>query len=76
MPSDNPVDWTAINQLVKPEHQYLDAVAPPLDAVRMAWPFKTEEELQVLSKWFRKEKRTQYQKIIKTHMDKYGKAFL
>lgn len=65
-----------VDQLVKPEHQYRDVVGAPLDAVRMAWPFKTEEELLALSRWFRKEKRTRYETAVKHHIDQYGKAFL
>lgn len=53
---DEPVvDWFLVNQLVAPEHQYQDVVDPPLDAVRMAWPFKTEEERQLIIKWMRKQ---------------------
>jgi len=65
-----------VDQLVKPENQYKDAVDPPLDAVRMAWPFKTEAELRALSRWFKLEDSKIKQKAIKDHVDKYGKAFL
>ena len=65
-----------VDQLVKPEHQYRDVVKAPLDAVRMAWPFKTEKELVALTRWFKKEKRIRYEAAVKNHMDKYGKAFL
>jgi hypothetical protein len=66
------VDWFLINQLVPKEYQYLDAVDPPLDAVWMAWPFKTEEELKVLSKWFKKQERNAKQKEI----EQLGEALL
>jgi hypothetical protein len=49
------VDWFLINQLVEPEHQYLDADNPPLDSLRMAWPFKTDEERKEIRKWMRKQ---------------------
>ena len=44
-----------VDQLVAPEHQYLDADAPPLDSLRMAWPFKTDEERKEIRKWMRKQ---------------------
>lgn len=66
------VDWFLINQLVPKEHQYLDAEELPLDSVRMAWPFKTEEELKVLSKWFKKQERKTKQKEI----EQLGEALL
>lgn len=59
------VNWTMINQLVSKEHQYLNAVDAPLDSVRMAWPFKTEEELKILSKWFKEQKQSIKQKELK-----------
>ena len=65
-----------VDQLVKPEHQYREVVAPPLDAVRMAWPFKTEEELLLLSKWFKKQQRAVKEKQIKEHVETYGKALV
>jgi hypothetical protein len=49
------VDWSLINQLVESEHQYLDASNPPLDSLRMAWPFKTDEERKEIRKWMRKQ---------------------
>lgn len=65
-----------VDQLVKPEHQYLDLVDPPLDAIRMAWPFKTEEELKILSKWFKEEEKKLKKKTIQEHIKKHGEAFL
>ena len=62
--SEPVVDWFLVNQLVSKEHQYLDVIDPPLDAVRMAWPFKTEEELRILSKWFKQQERKTTQKDI------------
>ena len=44
-----------VDQLVAPEHQYLDADDPPLDSLRMAWPFKTDEERKEIRKWMRKQ---------------------
>jgi hypothetical protein len=70
--NDPTVDWFLVNQLVPKEHQYLDAEEPPLDSVRMAWPFKTEEELKVLSKWFKKQERNTKQKEI----EQLGEALL
>lgn len=65
-----------VDQLVPEEHQYKDVKEPPLDNVRMAWPFKTEEELKVLSKWFRQEEKQLKKKQIKDHIDQHGEAFL
>lgn len=65
MSEDNTINWTMINALVKPEHQYLDAENAPLDAIRMAWPFKTEEELKALSKWFKEQKQITKQRELK-----------
>ena len=65
-----------VDQLVKPEHQDREVVSPPLDAVRMAWPFKTEKELQLLSKWLKKEQRAVKEKQIKEHVETYGKALV
>jgi hypothetical protein len=65
-----------VDQLVAPEHQYRDLVDPPLDPVRMAWPFKTEEELKLLSVWFKKQERLTKKKQIEDHKEKYGKALL
>jgi hypothetical protein len=44
-----------VDQLVAPEHQYLDADDPPLESLRMAWPFKTDEERKEIRKWIRKQ---------------------
>jgi hypothetical protein len=38
----------------------------------MAWPFKTEEELKILSKWFKKQERNAKQKEI----EQLGEALL
>lgn len=65
-----------VDQLVKPENQYRDAVSPPLDNIRMAWPFKTEAELVALSKWFRTQDRAIKDKQLKEHVEQYGDAFL
>lgn len=65
-----------VDQLVNPENQYRDAVDPPLDAVRMAWPFKTEEELKVLAKWHKKQLSQLKKKQIKEHVNTYGKALI
>jgi hypothetical protein len=63
------VDWFLINQLVAPEHQYLDADDPPLDSLRMAWPFKTDEERKKIQKWMRKQN-----KIRKIEFSKFEEA--
>ena len=65
-----------VDQLVAPEHQYTDVKDAPLDPVRMAWPFKTEEELRVLSKWFREQNKDLKKKQIEEHIKKHGEAFL
>jgi len=41
--------------LVASEHQYLDVDDPPLDSLRMAWPFKTDEERKKIQKWMMKQ---------------------
>ena len=68
-----------MNDLVKPEYQYGWLEDPPLDPVRMAWPFKTEEELKILSKWF-KEEDEKYKEMEKGRrkkiLEEAGKAFL
>lgn len=65
-----------VDQLVAPEHQYRDLADPPLDSVRMAWPFKTEEELKILSRWFKEEEKKIKKKQIKEHTETFGKALL
>ena len=65
------VDWFLVNQLVAPEHQYQDVVNPPLDAVRMAWPFKTEEERALIVKWMRKQTKAR-----RIEVAKLGEALL
>lgn len=70
------MDWCLVNQLVAPEYQYLDVKDPPLPHVRMAWPFKTEEELRILSKWYKEEERKTKKKTIEQHIQQYGKALL
>lgn len=76
MSDEKVVDWFLVNQLVAPEHQYLDVKNPPLPHVRMAWPFKTEEELRILSKWFKDEEKKTKKKVIDQHVEYYGKALL
>ena len=66
------INWTLVNQLVPKDHQYLDAVDPPLDAIRMAWPFKTEEELKLLSKWFKQQER----RIKQKQLEQAGESIL
>ncbi len=58
------VDWFLINQLVAPEHQYKDVVDPPIESVRMAWPFKTEEEREVIRKWFKRQNKVRKIKML------------
>lgn len=70
------IDWNIINLIVKPDHQYREVEHPPLDNIRMAWPFKTEEELKVLSKWFKEETKKLKSKQIKEHIEQYGEALL
>lgn len=76
MKVSNEVDWAMINNIVDPEHQHREVKGAPLDPVRMAWPFKTEGELQLLSKWYREEQKTYQDKVVQEHVKKYGKAFL
>jgi len=70
------MDWFLVNQLVAPEYQYRDIKEPPLDAVRMAWPFKTEEELKILSHWFKQEEKKLKKKQIQEHVKQYGESLL
>lgn len=70
------VTQAMVDELVKPEHQYQEVKDAPLDAVRMAWPFKTEEELLILSRWFKKESKCLKKKQIENHIKEYGEAFL
>ena len=77
MSDDNPAGaWVAINNLVAQENQYRDIKNPPLSSVRMAWPFKTEEELKILSKWYKKQQKAVKEKETREHVEKYGKALL
>ena len=55
MSDESVVDWNMVNNIVAPEHQYREAKDPPIDEVRMAWPFKTEEEREIIRKWFKKD---------------------
>jgi len=48
----------------------------PLDNVRLAWPFKTEEELRILSQWYRQEEKKIKKKQIIEHLEQHGEAFL
>lgn len=76
MSEEKVIDWFLVNQLVAPEHQYRDLQDPPLPNVRMAWPFKTEEELRILSRWYQEEERKIKKKQIKEHMETFGGALL
>lgn len=76
MQQENKVTQWMVDQLVNPGYQYKDVVDPPLDAVRMAWPFKTEEELKILSRWFREQEKLLKKKQAKEHADKFGDALL
>lgn len=76
MNEDKALDWDLVNRLVAPEYQYRDVVDPPLPHIRMAWPFKTEEELKILSKWFKEQEKLMKKKQIKEHITKYGEALL
>ena len=68
-----------VDQLVSPEVQAQiieNYNGPPMDNIRLAWPFKTEEELKMLSKWYKDQERLTKKKQIKEHIEKYGEAFL
>ena len=58
-----------VDQLVAPEHQYLDVNDPPLESLRMAWPFKTDKERKEIQKWMRKQN-----KIRKIEFSKFEEA--
>lgn len=70
------IDWNLINKVVHPDHQYRDVLDPPLPHIRMAWPFKTEEELKILSKWYKEEEKKLKLKQLKEHKTKFGDALL
>lgn len=68
-----------VDQLVSPEVQAQiieNYNGPPMDNVRLAWPFKTEEELRILSKWYKEEDKKAKKKVIEKHIQQYGKALL
>lgn len=68
-----------VDQLVSPEVQAQiieNYNGPPMDNVRLAWPFKTEEELRILSKWYKEEDKKAKKKVIENHIQQYGKALL
>lgn len=45
-----------VNGLVKPEYQFVGE-NPPLHPLRMSWPFKTEEECEVIRRWSKQQRR-------------------
>lgn len=68
-----------VDQLVKPEVQAEIAeahVGLNMDPVRLAWPFKTEEELKILAAWHKQQTKELKKKQIKEHVEQYGKALL
>ena len=68
-----------VDQLIKPEVQAEVAKANEglnMDAVRLAWPFKTEKELKMLAEWHREQLRSIKKKQIKEHIEQHGEAFL
>lgn len=81
-PEPEVIDWDQVNALVQPEYQYKELQNPPLDHIRMAWPFKTEEELRILSAWYKREAERmriklskQAKEIKKQEEDKHAKRF-
>jgi hypothetical protein len=75
----NEVSQLMVDQMVKPEVQAEIAEAHEglnMDPVRLAWPFKTEKELQMLAEWHRRQLRDLKKKQIKEHIEKHGEAFL
>lgn len=68
--SENKVTQWMVDQLVKPEVQkeiieYYDGV--PMDTIRLAWPFKTEEERAVIQKFLKaKYRKERIKKLDKT----------
>lgn len=49
---------------------------PPLDPVRMAWPFKTKKEQEILMKWYKEQTKKEKKRQYDEHVEIYGKAFL
>lgn len=68
-----------MNELVKPGQRYEEVEDPPLDSVRMAWPFKTDEEREAIGKWFReqdKKQKAREKKLKEYGIKNLGKATL
>ena len=51
----NDVTQWMVDQLVSKEHQYANESNLPMDSIKMAWPFKTEKERELIKKWMRKQ---------------------
>lgn len=69
MSKDNVTKWM-VDQLVKPEVQievieYYEGV--PMDSIRLAWPFKTDAEREVIQKFLKaKFKQERIRKLSKS----------
>ena len=58
MSEESAVTQWMVDQLVTPEVQAQIAdtyKGIPMDSIRLAWPFKTEEERELIRKWMRKQ---------------------
>lgn len=67
MDKDNNVTQWMVDQLVSPEVQAQIAETyegVSMDSVRLAWPFKTEEEREVLRKFLNKKTREERKNIL------------
>jgi hypothetical protein len=65
--SDNKVTQWMVNQLVSPETQAQIAETYegiPMDSIRLAWPFKTEEERELIRKWMKQQDRKRKTQVL------------
>lgn len=79
MDTSSKVTQWMVDQLVDPEYQAQvieQYKGISMDSIRLAWPFKTDEERAQIAKWLRQQRRKQKQKQADEHAEKYGKAFL
>lgn len=65
--ADNKVTQWMVNQLVSPEVQAQIAETYegiPMDSIRLAWPFKTEKEREVMQKFLRRKVREERKQLL------------
>jgi hypothetical protein len=67
MADESPVTQWMVDQLVRPEVQSQIAETYkgiPMDSVRLAWPFKTEAEREILRKFLNKKTRAERKHLL------------